>query len=799
VKILNIKVLRGPNYWSNYRQKLIAIKLDLGKFEELPSNLLPDFALKLRQLLPSLYNHACSPGYEGGFFQRLDEGTWLGHIIEHIALELQYLAGMKCGFGRTYGTSEYGIYQVIFSYEVESAGIYAAHAAVNIAHCLAQGNDYYLLEEDLDHLKNLYEQQKLGLGTQAILHEARKRKIPYTRLGNSSMITLGQGIKQKRIWDTLSPYTSAIAFDIAANKVLTKKLLAEHFIPVSSWLTIQNKEELDKAIQSLGFPLIIKPAHGKPAQDLAAAISTKEEAGFAFDLAKERSSEVMLEKFVDGSNYCFLLINYQVIAVTSNKVSVVDKVHPHNLALVERVARLIGLDVCSVDVIASDIHSPLNENNGAVLGVNPCPDLGIHLASMEGSLGDSVAAHFLDLIYPKGVSARIPVTAVTGTNGKTTVVRLIAYLAQQQGHSVGFTTTDGIYRNGKLLFRGDCSGPLSAAAILADPMVDFAVLECARGGILRAGLGFDQCDISIITNVTADHLGLEDIHSLKELAEVKAVVAYSTAKEGHAILNADDDLVYAMKDNLSCNVAFFALAKTPRIEAHCHLGGLAAYIDQNDLIIQRGDNKQKLAEVKNIPLSFNGSATLMIKNILPAVLAGVISGFSPNKIAQALYHFTPSVENTPARMNILDFGNFQIMLDYAHNEDAYVELKQFFSTVSCGKKIGILAASGDRRAEDIQSLGYWAAQIFDEVIIRHNKEKRGRTNEEITDLMLKGIRSIKANLKVKVISEEFEAVRYAMNNAPEGSFIFYSVDDVFDAVHFMLEEKRKFKQETVIK
>lgn len=874
MKILNIKVLKGPNYWSNYRRKLIEIKLDLEKFENLPTNLLPDFTNKLRQLIPSLNTHFCSLGYEGGLIDRMKEGTWLGHVIEHVALELQNLAGMDCGFGRTFGAHEHGVYHVVFSYEIEAAGVYAAHAAVNIVNCLAEGQDYLLLEEDITELKSLYEEDRLGPSTQAILDEAKKRNIPFTRFEQRSLITFGQGCHQKKIWATVGSETSAIGVDIASDKEITKQILRNSFIPVPEWMTIQSLPELDAVINQLGFPLAIKPINGNHGRGVTTNVLTREKAILSFNLAKKIAGEVIVERFIQGYDYRFLVINYQVVAVAkrtparivgngrdsiqtlidemnkdpkrgfaheniltaiqvdADTLTILDEknlsletvlaqddvlllkhtanlssggtatdvtniVHPQNITLAERIARLLNLDICGIDIISKDIKQPLNENNGAVIEVNSGPGLRMHLAPNHG-YARNVAIPIVDMLYPENSNGRIPVVAVTGTNGKTTVVRLIAHLARRSKHKVGFTTTDGIYLDNKLVYRGDCSGPLSAAAILADPAVDFAVLECARGGILRAGLGFDQCDISVITNINADHLGLEDIHSLEELARVKAVVAHSTTKNGYAILNADDDLVFDIKTDLSCHIALFALHENQRIKEHCSAGGLAAYIEEGSIIAQHGSNKQKLASLKEIPLTFNGTAFLMIKNILPAVLVGLIRGFSANNIRHGLYEFYPSVENTPGRMNLIDFGHFQLMIDYAHNEHAFVELKQFLNSLECNNKIGIIAASGDRRAEDIQKLGLCSAEIFDEIIIRHNKDGRGRGNEEITELLMQGIKLADRSPKVKIISEEYSAVRYAMDQAQKGSFIFYCVDDVFDALEFVLKERSKFGEETIM-
>ncbi len=313
---------------------------------------------------------------------------------------------------------------------------------------------------------------------------------------------------------------------------------------------------------------------------------------------------------------------------------VTDKVHPDNVRLAERVARLINLDICGIDIIAEDVSKPINAKNGAVIEVNAGPGFRMHLHPTQGT-PRNVAASVLDMLYPTNKFS-IPIVAVTGTNGKTTVVRLVAHLARKANYNVGYTTTEGIYYNGHLNFAGDCSGPASATAVLTDPNVDFAVLECARGGILRSGLAFSQCDISIITNISSDHLGLHGINTLEELTQVKGVVAHSTKDSGYAILNAEDDRVYALKDELNCHVALFAMAENERIKEHCAQGGLASYVENGYIVVHSARDKNYLAKLSELPVTFNGAATCMIQNILPAVLAGLISGFALENIAHHL-------------------------------------------------------------------------------------------------------------------------------------------------------------------
>ncbi|WP_454784344.1 cyanophycin synthetase [Legionella sp. WA2024007413] len=870
MNILKTQVLKGPNYWSNYRKELIVIKLDLGKYEELPTNRLIGFKERLIQNLPSLDKHRCSLGVEGGFLKRIEEGTWLGHVIEHIALELQCLAGMDCGFGRTYGTNEYGVYHVIYAYQIEEAGLYAGQVAVNFIHSLAEGKEYPL-DEAINHLKEIFKQKGLGPSTRALIEEATKRKIPWKRHENTSLITLGYGRNQKKIWASVSSKTSSIGVDIASDKELTKQILNSNLIPTPKGLIISSEDELHDAIEYLGFPLVIKPHNGNHGKGVTTNITDLNKAIFGYELAKKISNELIIERFTVGEDYRFLVVNYKVVAVakrtpaqvkgdgrltirqliqqanedpnrgeshenvlttikideatfsilkqnnltlesilpkdhildlkeTANLSSggtakdVTDIVHPFNIFLAERVARLMNLDICGIDVIAKDICSPINENNGAIIEVNAGPGLRMHLSPNEGT-PRNVAEPIINMLYPSNLTSRIPIVAVTGTNGKTSVVRIIAHLARCANHYTGHTTTDGIYINNKLIFSGDCSGPTSAQVVLYDPEVDYAVLECARGGILRSGLGFDESDISVITNITGDHLGLNDIHTLEELAEVKAVVARSTKDTGYAILNADDDLTYDIRNDLTCNIALFSMFENPRIRKHCSLGGLAAYMAQGSIVIQRGSERTVLADIKSIPLSFQGNATAMIMNILAATLAGVVSHFSIEKIKEALQIFYPTVENLPGRMNLFKFPHCQVMVDYAHNEGAFCELKNYLHSLHCAKKIGIIGVVGDRRDEDIEQLGYQIASMFDEIVIRHDKDGRGRTHHEMNRLLVAGILRSDFKPSLNIISDEIEAIEHMMAIAEPNTFIFCAVEDVFETTNFL---KKKEKQAMLV-
>jgi cyanophycin synthetase len=451
----------------------------------------------------------------------------------------------------------------------------------------------------------------------------------------------------------------------------------------------------------------------------------------------------------------------------------------------------MNLDICGIDIVAEDITQPITAKTGAVIEVNAGPGFRMHLAPTQGTPRNAGEA-VIKMLYPNGVSSRIPVVAVTGTNGKTTTTRLIAHLAKNAGRNVGYTTTEGIYIQDQQIYSGDCSGPASADVVLRDPIVDFAVLETARGGILRAGLAFDKCNISIITNITEDHLGLNDINTLEDLAKVKSVVARSTFDDGFAILNADDDIVYAIKDELDCNIALFSLDENnPRIISHCEQGGWAAIVEKGNFTICKGEWRIRIARVTEVPLTFDGRATCMIKNILPAILAASISDFDTKIIRKALQCFVPGPELTPGRMNIMKVRNFEVMIDYVHNTDGFKELKEFMQKTHASIKTGIIGCPGDRRDEDIRMMAQYAAGIFDEIIIRHDKDGRGRTNDELTQLITEGIKNVSPEIEITVISDEVEALSYAMENAIKGSFIVVCSDEIQRSIDFVTVQQQK--------
>jgi cyanophycin synthetase len=475
------------------------------------------------------------------------------------------------------------------------------------------------------------------------------------------------------------------------------------------------------------------------------------------------------------------------LSTGGTSIDVTDLLHPENVFLAERIARVIGLDICGIDIMADNLTQPLKENGGVILEVNAAPGFRMHLAPSEG-LPRNVAAPVIDMLYPPGKPSRIPIIAVTGTNGKTTTTRLLAHMVKNNGYRVGFTTSDGIYVQNHLLEKGDTTGPLSAEFILKDPTVEFAVLETARGGILRAGLGFSRCDIGIITNITEDHLGLSDIETLEDLARVKSVVVRSIKEDGWAVLNAEDPTSVTIAKELDCKIAYFSLDENnPVIIEHCKNKGIAAIYENGYITIKKGDWKIRIEKVTTIPLTFGGKAKFMIGNVLAASLAAYLYGFKTEGIRLSLETFIPSAALTPGRMNIFNFKNFTVMIDFAHNPAGYTAIEQFLSTVSSPKKIGIIAGVGDRRDQDIRECGMIAARMFDHIIIRQEKHLRGRLDEDINRLILEGMHSVDKKVTYELIPREIEAIKHAISIAQPGTFITALSDVVTNAIGIVQE------------
>lgn len=863
MKILEIRTLRGPNYWSGYWKHLIIMRLDIGDYEEKPTDKIENFYERVSELVPSLISHGCSYQEEGGFLRRIKEGTWAGHVIEHLALEMQTLAGMEVGFGRTRETSEKGIYNVVFSYTEEAVGRFAARAAVRLFLDLAEGEPLPEIKEslarDIQEMREIREEVSFGPSTASIVEEAEKRGIPFIRLNEQSLVQLGYGINQRRIQATTTDKTNMISVDIAGNKAATKKLLGEMGVPVPKGFRIYDEDEIESVVGKIGFPIVVKPLDANHGKGASINLNTLEEVREAFHKAKEFSRSIIVEKMVAGADFRALVVDNKLVAVaertpahvigdgkntvqqlidsenenplrgyghekvltlitidsqtktlleaknytletvlpegeilylkaTANlstggtAIDRTDETHPVNVFLFERIAKIVGLDVAGIDVIAPNVTESLTENGGGVIEINAAPGFRMHLAPSEG-IGRNVAEHVVDMLFPPGKPSRIPIFAITGTNGKTTTTRMIANIIRGSGCVVGFTTTDGTYIQNNQIVTGDNTGPISAQLVLKDPSVQVAILETARGGIIRSGIGYDHCDVGVVTNIAADHLGLKDVNTLEDLARVKSVVPRSVSRRGFAVLNAEDDLVFNMRKLVDGECVYFAMNEdNKRIQKHSSKGGLSCIYENGYITLLKGKWKVRVEKAINIPSTYGGRADFMTQNVLAATLACFVHGVSLEDIRVGLTTFNAGTAQTPGRLNFIEVGKATVLIDYAHNPAGVTALQKFIGQMPFERQTVVMNGTGDRRDDDLREMGRLCGSFFERVVIRRGHHLRGRDEQEMYRLLEEGIKAGGKTESIKIIPESDEAINEAVKNAEKGELVVILGDDVLNDI-----------------
>ena len=864
MKILKTQTLRGPNYWSIHYAKLIVVRLDLEELADRPSNMIPGFYDGMVIAMPSLVEHFCSPGCRGGFLSRVQGGTMMGHIVEHIALELQALAGMDVGFGRTRETATPGVYQVVFEYENEEAGRYAARAAVRLCQSIIETGSYPQteLQKDLEDLRDLRAEASLGPTTEALVREAEARRIPWFELDVRGLLQFGYGQHQQRVQASLTSYSNILGVELACDKESTKQMLGNAGIPVPRGSVVYSLRELEDALDYLGgYPIVIKPLDGNHGRGITLEIQTWEDAEAAYDKARDVSDGVIVEHYYRGRDHRILVVNHKVVAVaervpahvvgngkdtieqlveaenrdprrgeghdniltqihldrTTDKLLALqgygldtvledgqicylretanlstggiaidrtDEIHPETAWIAERASRLIGLDVAGIDVVTEDISQPMRAVNSVIVEVNAAPGLRMHVSPSQG-VARNVAGPILEMLMPPEAPTRIPIVAITGTNGKTTTTRLTAHIFRQVYDTVGFTTTDGIYLGDHLVEKGDTTGPQSARMILQDPTVEMAVLETARGGLLRSGLAFDQCDVGVVLNVAADHLGLGDINTIDELAKLKAVVAEAVPAEGYVVLNADDERVAAMAEYVKAKIAYFSMdAENPLVRSHVQAGGVAAVYEEGHISILQQDWLLRIERAEQVPVTMGGRAPFMIANALAASLIGFVQGVKIEEIRAALRSFQVSAQKIPGRMNLFNLGRYHVLIDYAHNPAGYEAVGSFVKNWP-GASIGVIGAPGDRRDQDFVELGKLAAEIFDQVVVKEDDDARGRARGEVADLVAQGIDQAPEGALAaphRTMLDETEAIEWALDNAPDDGLVVILPESVNRAI-----------------
>jgi cyanophycin synthetase len=853
LEVTRIRALRGPNYWR--LAPVIACDVRLGSLEKVTSDQIPRLNQRLIEAMPSLQLHKCTRGKPGGFVERLEEGTHIPHILEHLALELQSLIGNEVSFGRVVASGDEGVWWLIVEFQEEQVGIRAMKDAVRILRSCIADEDFDI-DEIIDELLSLFESSRLGPSTGAIVEEARRRGIPVRRLNNYSLVQLGLGRNLHRIQATLTDMTSAIGVEIAQDKDDTKRVLENIGLPVPKGDVARTPEGALEIADEIGYPVILKPLNANHGRGISTRLADPDALRAAWDKSS-RYAPIVVEQFAEGRDHRVLVVNGKVVAAaervpahvvgdgkrtvrqlieianrddrrgvghtksltrlpsdsttaeylarsgknfdsipekgefvalrqTANlstggtSIDRTDEMHPDNITACEMAAGVVGLDIAGIDVLTHDISVPFRENNAVIIEVNAGPGIRMHTHPSEGQ-PRNVAAPILDMLYPPGTESTIPVIAVTGTNGKTTTTRLIAHLFRVSENVVGFTTTDGTYLGNRMVIEGDMTGPFSANVILSNPTVDVAVLETARGGILRAGLGFDEVDVGVVLNVTADHLGLRGIHTVEQLADVKSVIPAVVKREGHAILNADDPLVYAMKDKTPGDLVLFSTkpeGESHEFELHLSRNGIGARIEKDTFVIRRGRLRIPICPVRDVPLMMSGAAKFQRENIIAAILAAYVQGMRYDDIRAGLLSFFPSPSLTPGRLNLIRVGNGRVLVDYAHNPAAIAGLLEFVQGLDANRRVGIITAPGDRRDEDLLTVGRLSS-VLDHVIVRDDKYRRGRPPGEISRIIAEGLREGGMSEEhIDVVHDEEEALEHAMSYMKDNDLIFILADDV---------------------
>lgn len=863
LQIREMRALRGPNYYSRY--PAIFMKLDLGELEEKPTDKVPGFRENIEELIPTLIEHRCSIGERGGFFQRIVNGTWAGHVVEHVAIELQCLARTEVGFGKTFDTDEKGVYDVVFRYRDEEVGMEAGKAAVRIVDGLFRG-ELTEVRPIVYDLKDIREKNLYGPSTQSIVDEAKSRGIPHIRLNDQSYVQLGHGIYQRRIQATMMDDTSALGVEIADDKERAKQILSSMGIPVPRGYSVWDIDEAERMADRIGYPVVVKPLMGNHGRGITTDIKNVDELHTAFDNAKKVCRTVLVEKFLVGFDYRILVIDGKFAAAalrepayvigdgkstiielidevnrdpsrgfgheknltrikvdymterllamkdlgldsilpneeqvflksTANlsaggrAVDVTDDVHPMIRSMAERISQMVGLNVMGIDLIAPSLHEPLRENTAGVIEINAAPGFRMHLNPSVGT-PRNVSENVIDMLFPPGSNFMVPIVAVTGTNGKTTTARLISHILGLNGKNVGMTSTDAVVIDNVPILEGDYSGPGGARSVLMDSTIDHAVLEVARGGMLRRGLGYDESDVGILLNVTSDHLGEGGINTLDDLARLKAVVIETVKSTGHAVLNADDPLVLPYKDNTKGNVILFSLnPQNPELKENLKKGNMNVTYKDESIVIQKGGWTSTVAKVVEIPITYNGKAMFNVQNAMAAVAASSALGLNGKQIRAGLVSFSPSIGLSPGRMNIIEMDDFKAVIDYGHNMGAIKATGELLPHLASGKKIRMASGTGNRRDEDVIEYGLTLSQYYDHVVLT-DTDRRGKPPGVVSDLVYQGlIEGGFSDDQITLVLDGREATQVALDMAEKGDIVVLQADDVQLVIQDVMDYK----------
>jgi cyanophycin synthetase len=861
VELLDIHSFKGRNIHSH--RPVIRAVVNLKNLYDTPTNQIDKFNERLLQLLPGLQKHFCSLGYEGGFRERLIEGTYLAHVTEHAVLELQGMMGCDVHYGKTRHSDQPSVYTIFFEYRNEKLATECLLSAIDIVNMLIEGT-VPQIDGIMASLKKVAAESDLGISTGALFAEARRRKIPVVCLPHSSILQLGNGRYTRLLEASLTDRSACIAVDRAGNKHLTKQILGEAGIPVPRGDIAYTIRSAAAVASCLGYPVVLKPFDANQGKGVFADITNYRELEHAYHTASKYSHAVIVEKYIPGNDYRLLVVGGKMVAAALRKPPSIigdgirsirqlidienenpmrgldhekpltwiklddmsrqvlakegydensipeqgkivvlryngnlstggtasdctQEVHPENARIAVTAAHLMELDIAGIDITCVDISKPLTPENGALIEVNAAPGLRMHLFPSEGQ-PRNVAKDILQMFYPEGKPSSVPIVSVTGSNGKTTVTRMIAYTLGLDGTVVGMTSTGGIYIGGECVLKGDNTGVLSAERVLRDTSVEAAVFETARGGIIRRGLGYDLADVGVITNISEDHLGVDGVNTLEELAKVKALVIEAVKPEGAAVLNADDKMTPWLLQRVGCQTILFSVNhENPLLREKITVGSRVVYVrdgavyvlDNNENNADAGDNgktsdtgEEFIARIGEIPITFNGTAVCNIENALAAVSALIGLGVPVVTIRAGLMGFKPDIGTNPGRFNVFEMGKFSVMLDYGHNVAGYRCVTDMISHMDATGLTGVIGMPGDRMDESIYEVGRLCGRRFTKLIIKEDNDLRGRNAGEVADILYDA--AVKEGMpadNISVIYSETKALETAIMEANEGELI----------------------------
>lgn len=846
MKLLSIKVYSGRNIYSH--SPVIRAEVDLGKYVDIPTCEIDNFNERLLELLPGLKEHRCSKGYVNGFYERLYRGTYLAHVMEHMALEIQNKLGYDLKYGKTRYLRDETVYCIVFAHRNKVAGAQGAKLAFDIIDSLLN-NRQIDIQDSLEKIKQMISRSELGPSTLAIVEEAKKRKIPIMRIGENSLVQLGYGKYSRKIQATMTDKTNCMAVDIACDKELTNHMLRIHGIPVPEGKIARTVEEVINIGEELGMPVVVKPYNGNQGKGVSLNLSSKSEICRAFEIARKYSEKVLIEKYIEGKHYRLLVVENQVVAASQRiaahvigngqntirelieiencnplrgeghqkpltkikiddvmnlildkanlnlesiplsgemiflrendnlstggiAIDVTDQVHPYNMELAISAAKIVELDIAGIDITTGDISRSIKDNGGAVIEINACPGIRMHHYPSKGE-PRNVAKAIVDNLFPEGTKHSVPIISVTGTNGKTTTTRMIGKILKENGMVVGMTSTGGIYIDNVEVLKGDTTGPKSAEVVLMDKTIDVAVLETARGGIVNKGLGYDLADVGIVTNVGYDHIGIDGINTLEDMADVKSLVVEAVKADGYSVINGDDAFAAHIGNRASGNIVYFSMnGDSDLIKKHKEDGKKAVYINNSVIYAFDGHEEIPVINVGNIPATFGGMLQHNIENSLAAIGACYSLGVNISVIKKALSEFSTDANNNPGRFNVFEVANFKVIIDYGHNIDGYSRVLSGVSKLKSNRLMGVIGVPGDRTDLSILKIGELSGKYFDQVFIKEDKDLRGRNQKEVAELLKKGCYIGKlSESQISIVLDERDALIKAMQSAETGDII----------------------------